>query len=55
MSQRKTVSNRRNIGFSVAILLGLGIGFFIKRVHIGLIIGLALGLLASGLIAGNRR
>lgn len=55
MAQRKTASGRRNIGFSVAILLGLAIGFFIKRVHVGLIIGLALGLLASGLMAANRR
>lgn len=40
---------RRNIGFALAILIGLAIGFFIKKVHIGLLIGLFLGLLASGL------
>lgn len=45
---------RRNVGFSFAILLGLAIGFFIKRVHVGLLIGLVLGLLAMGL-AGSRR
>jgi F0F1-type ATP synthase assembly protein I len=39
--------SRRNIAFAIAILLGLGIGMFIKRVSIGIIIGLAIGLFAS--------
>ncbi|ULQ56885.1 hypothetical protein KJS94_01570 [Flavihumibacter rivuli] len=46
---------RRDIGIGICIVLGLIIGAFIKRVHIGLLIGLGLGLLASGLIAGRKR
>jgi hypothetical protein len=49
-----TPMGRREIGFVVAIVLGLLLGFFIKRVRIGLLIGLALGFLASGLITGRR-
>jgi len=41
---------RRNVALAAAIIGGLVIGIFIKRVHIGLLIGLALGLLISGLI-----
>jgi hypothetical protein len=40
---------RRNIAGVVAILLGLTIGIFIKRVSIGLLIGLVLGLIAISL------
>jgi hypothetical protein len=47
--------NRREIGFILAIALGLLLGFFIKRVRIGLLIGLLLGILASGLIGGRHR
>ena len=46
---------RREIGFIVAIVLGLLLGFFIKRVRVGLLIGLVLGFLASGLISGRQR
>ncbi|HYF30649.1 MAG TPA: hypothetical protein VD993_05995 [Chitinophagaceae bacterium] len=42
--------NRRNVALVVAIVGGLLLGVFIKRVHIGLLIGLAIGLLVSGLI-----
>lgn len=45
---------RREIGFMAAIVLGLLLGFFIRRVRIGLLIGLVLGILASGLITGRR-
>ncbi len=38
---------RGDIAMVVTIVLGLLIGFFIKRVHIGLLIGIALGLMAS--------
>ncbi|MFN2456723.1 MAG: hypothetical protein ABR502_00840 [Chitinophagaceae bacterium] len=38
------------IVFIFLIIVGLVIGFIIKRVHIGLIIGLALGFLSSGLL-----
>ena len=46
---------RRRIGIITIIIIGLAIGFFIKNVKIGLIIGLGLGLLAGGLISGSRR
>lgn len=43
-------SKRGGIAFAFLIIVGLVIGFLIKRVHIGLLIGLALGLLASGIL-----
>jgi len=50
MTQRKPDRKRGTIGFAFAIILGLVIGIFIKRVQLGLIIGLALGLLGSNLL-----
>ena len=47
--------SRREIGFVVAIVLGLLLGIFIKRVRVGLLIGLVLGLLAVGMISGRRK
>jgi len=47
--------SRRDIGFVLAIGLGLVLGVFIKRVQIGLLIGLGLGLLAAGLVSGRKR
>lgn len=47
--------SRREIGFIIAIVLGLLLGIFIKRVRIGLLIGLALGLLAAGMISGRKK
>ncbi|MDE3247290.1 MAG: hypothetical protein KGO82_01435 [Bacteroidota bacterium] len=47
--------SRREIGFILAIVIGLLLGIFIKRVKIGLLIGLALGLLAAGMISGKRK
>lgn len=43
--------NRFRISALLCIGLGLLIGFLIKRVHIGLLIGLALGLLSGGLLS----
>jgi O-antigen ligase len=40
---------RRNIAGVVAIVLGLAIGLFIKRVKIGLLIGIVLGFIAISL------
>lgn len=40
---------RRNVSLFTLLLIGLGIGWMIKNVKIGLIIGLVLGLLISGL------
>jgi hypothetical protein len=47
--------SRREIGFIIAIVLGLLLGVFIKRVRIGLLIGLALGLLAAAMISGRKK
>lgn len=40
---------RRKVSIVFLVVLGLVIGILIKRVHIGLLIGLTLGLLAAGL------
>ena len=50
-----TNQSRREIGIIVCLVLGLVIGMFIKRVHVGLLLGLGIGLLTSGLIAGRKR
>ena len=39
-------ASRRNLAAIVAIVLGLAIGLFIKRVSIGLLVGVVLGLTA---------
>ena len=46
---------RKRIGIVTILIIGLGIGYFIKNVKIGLIIGLGLGLLAGGLIGGGNK
>jgi hypothetical protein len=45
---------RRKISFAVVIIIGLAIGFAIKRVGIGLLLGVVLGLLASGMLGGSK-
>jgi hypothetical protein len=50
MTTKKPDEKRGAIAFAFTIILGLAIGFLIKRVHIGLMIGLAIGLLASGIL-----
>jgi hypothetical protein len=50
MNTRQPDKSRGNIAFVFIILLGYGLGLLIKRVHIGIIIGLAIGLLASGIL-----
>ena len=40
---------RRNVSLFTLLLIGLGLGWMIKNVKIGLIIGLVLGLLISGI------
>ena len=50
MVQRRPDRKRATIGFGFAILLGLVIGIFIKRVHFGLLIGLVIGLLGSTML-----
>lgn len=50
MAEQKPDKKRGNITFIFVVLLGYLIGFAIKRVQLGLVLGLALGLLASGLL-----
>jgi hypothetical protein len=50
MDNRKPDKKRATIGFFFAIVMGLVIGIFIKRVHLGLLIGLVIGLLGSNLL-----
>jgi len=50
MAERKPDQTRGAISFAFVIILGLIIGIFIRRVQLGLLIGLALGLLGSSLL-----
>jgi uncharacterized membrane protein (UPF0136 family) len=50
MQDKKPDNKRATITFFFIILLGYIIGIFIKRVQVGLVIGLVLGLLGSGLL-----
>jgi hypothetical protein len=40
---------RRNVSIFTLMIIGLGIGWLIKNVKIGMIIGLVFGLLISGM------
>ncbi|HEX2607126.1 MAG TPA: hypothetical protein VHK91_07090 [Flavisolibacter sp.] len=48
--ERKPDQKRGGVAFIFVIVLGLIIGIFLKRVQLGLIIGLALGLLGSNML-----
>ena len=50
MAEKKPESNRRFIMFAFVIVLGYIIGIFLKKVTLGLVIGLLLGVLGSGLL-----
>ncbi len=50
MAEKKPESNRRFIMFAFVIVVGYVIGIFLKRVTLGLVIGLVLGVLGSGLL-----
>jgi len=50
MAERKPDSNRGYIAFAFVIILGYVIGIFLKKVTLGLVIGLVLGLLSSGFL-----
>ncbi len=45
----KPSNQRQNMIIVLIIFVGLAIGFFIKRVPVGLMIGVVLGLVAVGL------
>jgi hypothetical protein len=47
-------NSRGNIAFVFVILLGLVLGILIKRVHIGLLIGIVLGISAPWLLRRRR-
>lgn len=50
MTNRKPDKTRGYLSIGVILLIALIIGIFLKNVRLGLIIGLALGLLGSSLI-----
>jgi Na+(H+)/acetate symporter ActP len=50
MAERRPDNTRGTMAFVLIILLGYVLGLLIKRVSIGLILGLAFGLLASGFL-----
>ena len=54
MAERKTDSNRGYIAFVFVVLLGYILGFFLKKVTLGLVVGLVLGILGSGLLRRRR-
>jgi hypothetical protein len=57
MSEKKPDARRGEMAFMVAIVLGVLLGVFIKRIRVGLMIGIALGLLIvfTGLLRSTRR
>lgn len=50
MSNKRQNGSRLTITAVLCIIAGLVIGFEIKRVHIGLLIGLGLGLLSGNML-----
>jgi hypothetical protein len=48
--QQQADATRRNIAGIFAIVLGLALGIFIKRIKVGLLIGVALGFIAYALL-----
>ncbi len=40
---------RRNMSIFTLLIIGLGVGYLIKNVKVGLILGLVIGLLISGI------
>jgi hypothetical protein len=57
MTEKKPDVRRGEMAFVVAIVLGLLLGIFIKRIRVGLVIGIGLGLLIvfTGLLRSTRR
>ena len=51
MSTKPPDKTRGNIAFIFIILLGFGLGALIKHVNIGIILGLSIGLLATGVLS----
>lgn len=47
--------SRRNVALVVCIVLGLAIGMFIKKVSIGLLIVILLGVLVGGMLSSKKK
>jgi hypothetical protein len=45
---------RKQIGFTIIIIIGLLLGLVIKRMALGMIIGIVFGLIASGMMAKDK-
>ena len=45
---------RKKISVITILLIGVGLGYLIKNVKVGLVIGLMLGLLSAGLINSKK-
>lgn len=50
MREKRPGQTRAYMSFVTVILIGLVLGIFMKNVRLGLVIGLVLGLLGSGLL-----
>lgn len=50
MSAKQPDSTRGTIAFVFVVLVGFALGALIKHVNVGLIIGLGIGLFASGIL-----
>ena len=48
------MQKRKQISFTMLIIIGLIIGLLIKRVALGMVLGIVLGLLASGLVGSGK-
>ncbi len=48
------MQQRKRMSAITLIVMGLGIGLFLKNVKLGLVIGLVLGLLAGGLLSSRK-
>jgi hypothetical protein len=55
MNSEQADVSRRNIAGVVTIVLGLAIGLFIKKVRIGLLIGIVLGFIVFSLLGRRNR
>jgi O-antigen ligase len=55
MSTGQPDATRRNIAGVLAIVLGLALGLFIRRIKVGLIIGIVLGFIAYSLLAAKNK
>ncbi|MBC7723088.1 MAG: hypothetical protein H7068_13770 [Pedobacter sp.] len=49
------MQKRKGISVFMILLIALAFGYFIKNVKVGLVIGLTLGLLMSGLLSSRRK